>query len=182
MIKRGRTALADKQREFGKTERLYAALAGVPVRADLVIPAERSERVKRAVKQSAERLEAPIQAEIIEWLLANPRVHGLKRINKGVAVESDNRRIEYCHVYGKFNGQYMTALDLEFWFMTSMFSQRPRAIPVEIEVKREFWTPPNTMNRTVAMQWARIQYVRAHFGISGFCTSIADVEKLLNDA
>ena len=178
MANRGRVPLKQTVNAGAVTSRFYASASPRALSADavaLATPAERQEPRKRAVKNA--RPEGEAQDAVIDWLLANPRVHGLKRLNKGVAVEG-SRRIAYSHVYGKHEGEYMTALDLEFWY--SRFAHS--TWPVEIEMKAPGFTKPNLNDRTQRMQWARIQYVRAHGGIAGFCTSVDEVRQLLESA
>jgi len=86
---RGRTSHADKLRSNARSEALYAAMRGVPVRSDMPAPPERQERAKRAVNPSGEPLEGDIQRAIIKYLAVHPKVAFVGRFNSGVAVATD---------------------------------------------------------------------------------------------
>ena len=173
-MKRGRPDPKAQRRTFRATERFLALASPKPMGE--IFPPE-LERKARATPNK--RPEGDAQDEVIDWLLANPRVHGLKRLNKGLAVEG-NRRVPYCRVFGKHEGKYMTVLDLEFWHVFDDKCNDPVITPCEIEMKAPGFTRPNMKDKTQRAQFYRIEYVRAHGGIAAFCTSVADVERLLN--
>jgi hypothetical protein len=147
-----------------KSEALYAALAGKPVR-EIDIPPEPKKRVKRepAPAEQREPSEAEILKAIMRLLKHHPRVAQCWRINSGTFAE---RNRDGSTRYIRAN----TARG-----MSDIMGVLRDGRTLAIEVK----------SRTGRMRPGQEEFlatIRQAGGVAGVCRSVEDAQRLLGDA
>ena len=157
---RGRKTLRETMLAHQKSEALYAALAGKPVR-QIDIPPEPKKRAP--AKPSGEPSEAAILRAIIQLLHRHPRVAQAWRQNSGTFQE---RNRDGSVRYIRANTQRGMS-DI----MGAMMDGRTLAIEVK-----------SRTGRMRPGQEEFLQQIRQAGGVAGVCRSVEDAMKLLGDA
>jgi hypothetical protein len=161
---RGRKTLREVMLAHQKSEALYAALSGKPVR-QIDIPPEPKKRVKREPAPAEQRQpsEAEILRAIVQLLKRHPRVAMSWRQNSGTFQE---RNRDGSVRYIRAN----TARG-----MSDIMGTLKDGRTLAIEVK-------SRTGRMRPGQEEFLQQIRAAGGVAGVCRSVEDAQKLLGDA
>jgi hypothetical protein len=157
---RGRKTLRETMLAHQKSEALYAALAGKPVR-QIDIPPEPKKRAP--AKPSGEPSEAEILRAIIQLLHRHPRVAQCWRQNSGTFQE---RNRDGSVRYIRANTQKG---------MSDIMGILKDGRTLAIEVK-------SRTGRMRPGQEEFLQTIRSAGGVAGVCRSVEDALKLLGDA
>lgn len=120
-------------------------------------------------KPSGNPLESQVLQEIIAYLESRHDISAIVRTNSGVAV-NDKRYTRFNTCLGKYEGEYMTLLDLQC-------IHKPSGRHIEIETKRATWRYTGLPNEI--KQAARIGCIQECGGIAFFATCINDVKRWL---
>lgn len=175
----GRRSLVQIIRENHAAEKQLAALAGVPVRADFVVPAEPRPRAPSAPRAAdALKLEHTVQDEIIDYLKTRADVGLIERHNSGALKDYSGEHkfhVRFNTIYGKQDGEYMKKSDVQCTLL-------PNGRMCVIEVKREGWTGPNMNDDHERQQAAYITRVNRCGGLGFFAQSVEDVRRKLDAA
>ena len=173
----GRRSLYDVLQANRKTESMYAALAGVPVRDDLPEPVAPKKRGPRSPRQEGDlKLEDAVQDEIVDYLKTRPDIGLIERHNSGALRDEPGKHdfhVKFHTIYGKQDGEYMKKSDLQATI-------RPSGRTLVIEVKREGWTGPNMNDMREKQQAGYIKRMNACGGIGFFAQSVEDVRRELD--
>jgi hypothetical protein len=161
---RGRKTLREVMLAHQKTEALYAALSGKPVR-QIDIPPEPKKRVKRepAPAEQREPSEAEILRAIMQLLKRHPKVAMSWRQNSGTFQE---RNRDGSVRYIRANTQRG---------MSDIMGTLKDGRTLAIEVK-------SRTGRMRPGQEEFLQQIRDAGGVAGVCRSVEDAQKLLGDA
>jgi hypothetical protein len=161
---RGRRTLREIMLANQKSEALYAALAGKPVRK-IDIPPEPKKRVKRepAPAEQREPSEAEILKAIMQLLKHHPRVAQCWRQNSGTFAE---RNRDGSTRYIRANTQKG---------MSDIMGVLKDGRTLAIEVK-------SRTGRMRPGQEEFLQTIRQAGGVAGVCRSVDDAVRLLGDA
>jgi hypothetical protein len=147
-----------------KTEALYAALSGKPVR-QIDIPPEPKKRVKRepAPAEQREPSEAEILRAIVQLLKRHPRVAMSWRQNSGTFQERNrDGSVRYIRANtARGMSDIMGAL------------KDGRTLAIEVKSRTGRMRPG---------QEEFLQQIRDAGGVAGVCRSVEDAQKLLGDA
>jgi hypothetical protein len=157
---RGRKTLRETMLAHQKSEALYAALAGKPVR-QIDIPPEPKKRAP--AKPSGEPSEAEILRAIIQLLHRHPRVAQCWRQNSGTFQE---RNRDGSVRYIRANTQKG---------MSDIMGILKDGRTLAIEVK-------SRTGRMRPGQEEFLQTIRSAGGVAGVCRSVEDAQRLLGDA
>jgi hypothetical protein len=161
---RGRKTLREVMLAHQKSEALYAALSGKPVR-QIDIPPEPKKRAKREPAPAEQRQpsEAEILRAIVQLLKRHPRVAMSWRQNSGTFQE---RNRDGSVRYIRAN----TARG-----MSDIMGTLKDGRTLAIEVK-------SRTGRMRPGQEEFLQQIRDAGGVAGVCRSVEDAQKLLGDA
>lgn len=161
---RGRKTLREVMLGHQKSEALYAALSGKPVR-QMDIPPEPKKRAKREPSPAEQRepSEAEILKAILQMLRRHPKVALCWRQNSGTFAE---RNRDGTTRYIRANTQRGMS-DI----MGALMDGRTLAIEVK-----------SRTGRMRPGQEEFLQTIRAAGGVAGVCRSVEDAVRLLGDA
>ena len=157
---RGRKTLRETMLAHQKSEALYAALAGKPVR-QIDIPPEPKKRAP--AKPSGEPTEAEILRAIIQLLHRHPRVAQCWRQNSGTFQERNR--------YG--STRYIRANTQKGMSDIMGILKDGRTLAIEVKSRTGRMRPG---------QEEFLQTIRQAGGVAGVCRSVEDAQRLLGDA
>jgi hypothetical protein len=157
---RGRKTLRETMLAHQKSEALYAALAGKPVR-QIDIPAEPKKRAP--AKPSGEPSEAEILRAIIQLLHRHPRVAQCWRQNSGIFQERNRDG----------STRYIRANTAKGMSDIMGILKDGRTLAIEVKSRTGRMRPG---------QEEFLQTIRQAGGVAGVCRSVEDAQRLLGDA
>lgn len=170
-----RPSLRDQQRLVKSAmqgmARLYGTTLPEGALSDVKDKIVRGPRVNKATKPESE-----VQSEIIDYLLAHPKVALIERINSG-AVHTPNGgffRFIYIFVPHRFRNSRIEKNGMRASDLSVMLIGGRRC---EIECKAEGWT--KACNEREHEQRHYLEHITAHGGIGFFAASVDDVRKNL---
>lgn len=170
-----RPGLRDQQRAVKAVmqgmERLYGVTLPEGALSDVKDKIVRGPRTVKDTKPESE-----VQSEIIDYLLAHPKVALIERINSG-AVHTPNGgffRFIYIFVPHRFRNSRIEKNGMRASDLSVMLIGGRRC---EIECKAEGWAKP--CNEREHEQAAYLGHITAHGGIGFFAASVDDVRKNL---
>ena len=172
-MKRGREPLKDTIARNAAALRMYAASAPHGKSREPLFAPEPEKPKRAAPKPSLVPHESTVQAEIIDYLKSRPDIGCIVRMNSGTMNEG-KRFIRMNTIYEpplyEFAGEkiYPQMADLQA-------IHKPTGKKIAIEVKRAGWKAPS--DKREHGQALYLKYVRDCNGIAFFATSVADVER-----
>jgi hypothetical protein len=161
---RGRKTLRETMLAHQKSEALYAALAGKPVR-QIDIPPEPKKRAKRELVPGEKRepTEAEILRAIIQLLHRHPRVAQCWRQNSGTFQERNRDG----------STRYIRANTARGMSDIMGILKDGRTLAIEVKSRTGRMRPG---------QEEFLQTIRSAGGVAGVCRSVEDAQRLLGDA
>lgn len=159
-----RKSLRDTLLENQKAERAWASMYGVPVREDLVPVAEKRKHTK---KMDDADTEAAVMREITALLAVHPKVLFAWRQNSGMSYNEGGAPVFFYR-----------------WVRSRVKMRIPDFVGMltdgrmlALEAKHRFWKSP--MGTREGEQQAFLMTVRNAGGVSGFVTSAAEAQKVI---
>jgi hypothetical protein len=156
-------SLRDTIAENQKAMNMWAAVHGKP-QTDIGVPAKRAPNVKRTADEDTE---AAVLKEVGQLLANHPKVLFAVRQNSGMAYNESKAPV-YFYRFVRCKEKMRIS---DFWGLLT--DGRPFAC----EVKNRAWTKPS--GEREAEQQAFLLTVKYAGGVSGFCTSAAQAQAII---